>query len=122
MSEAYETGSKGETLLRDYLERLGRKVEESDRKTFDLRVDGEYAEVKSSKAPYSKLGFIELTSNQFNALNDGLEFILFIVCNLNDPENLEVIEIPASRLLTEQPTVERKYYWYRGQLERLRSF
>ena len=121
MSEVYRIGSTGERLLAEYLTIEGRTVEPSDTKTFDLIVDGRYAEVKTSKAPYQKLGFVGLTDNQFKALEDGVDFTLFVVCNLDDPENLEVIEIPASALKQEEPKVECTYYWYRSQLERVRK-
>lgn len=121
MSEIYTTGSEGECALAQYLEERGHKVEPSDNKTFDLVVDGRYAEVKSSNKPYSDLGFIGLTGNQYDALEAGLDFTLYIVCNLDDPENLEVIEIDPPKLLDEEPVVELTYYWYRSQLERVRE-
>ena len=61
MGSIYEIGSRDERLLAAHLTALGRTVAPSDRKTFDLIVDGKYAEVKTSDAPYAKLGFIGLT-------------------------------------------------------------
>ena len=84
MSEIYNTGSDGERLLAAWLKAKGRAVIPSDNKTFDLIVDGRYAEVKSSRAPYAKLGFIALTAAQFKALEDGVDFSIFVVCNSND--------------------------------------
>jgi hypothetical protein len=121
MTEPYSTGSTGERLLAQYLAASGRVVRPSDTKTFDLVVDGSYAEVKASDGPYSALGFIGLTDNQFKALKAGVQFNLFIVCNVAHPDNLEVIEIPSSRLRTESPRVECTYYWYRSQLDKLRD-
>lgn len=89
----------------------------SDTKTFDLIVDGKYAEVKSSKGPYAKLGFIGLTDNQFEAVKNGVEFSVFIVCNLGDPANLEVREIPSDAFARISPKIECTYYWYRPQLD-----
>lgn len=120
MTDPYGTGSEGEQLLADHLRAQGRVVEPSDTKTFDLRVDGQYAEVKSSRKPYAQLGFIGLTQGQYSALEEGLDFLLFIVCNLDDPANIEVIEIPSDQLLRETPTVECTYYWYRSQLDGVR--
>ena len=119
MSSVYETGAEGEQLLAEYLTRRGRTVEVSETKTFDLLVEGRYAEVKTSLKPYAQLGFVGLTQNQYEALERGVEFSLFLVCNLAEPERLEVIEIPASGLLNEPPKRECTYYWYRSQLNRL---
>jgi hypothetical protein len=121
VSEIYRTGSEGERLLSEWLTAKGRQVRPSDRKTFDLIVDGRYAEVKTSRAPYSELGFIGLTKAQFKALTDGVDFSVFVVCNSNDPANLEVVEILAADLLRETPKIEPVYYWYRSQLEKCRS-
>jgi hypothetical protein len=104
----------------EWLVSQGRAVERSDNKTLDLIVDGKYAEVKTSQDPYSKLGFIGLTRAQYEALSDGIDFSVIVVCNARDPANLEVIEIPAANLRQEAPTVEPTYYWYRSQLERCR--
>jgi hypothetical protein len=103
-----------------YLRAQGRTVVPSDDKTFDLIVDGRYAEIKTSREPYSKLGFIGLTAAQFKALEDGVDFALFVVCNSKDPTKLEVMELSASDLLKEQPKSEPTYYWYRSQLEKCR--
>jgi hypothetical protein len=118
MSDAYETGSEGERLLAAYLTAKGRVVERSDKKCFDLIVDGRYAEVKTSNGPYKKLGFIGLTDNQYKALTDGQDFIIFIVCNLEDPLNPEIKEFSASALLKEEPKRESHYYWYRKQIDK----
>ena len=76
MSEIYQTGSEGERLLADWLTSQGRAVKPSDIKTFDLIVDGRYAEVKSSRGPYAKLGFVGLTDAQRIAMLKGPEFTL----------------------------------------------
>jgi hypothetical protein len=120
MSEIYKTGSDGERLLIAYLRARERTVARSDKRMFDLVVDGRYAEVKSSRQPYSRLGFIGLTKNQYKALKEGVDFTIFVVCNLNDPINLEVLEIPAIKLLAEKAKIEPTYYWYRSQLEKCR--
>jgi hypothetical protein len=120
MSDIYDTGSEGERLLTAYLSALGRSVSRSDKKMFDLVVDGRCAEVKSSRERYSKLGFIGLSKNQYEAITHGVDFSLFIVCNLKDPANLEVVEFPAGQLLAEQPKIEPTYFWYRTQIEKCR--
>lgn len=62
MSEIFNTGSTGEQLLAAHLTAHGHVVSRSDKKMFDLIVDGRYAEVKTSRHPYSKLGFIGLST------------------------------------------------------------
>ena len=119
MSTIYETGTEGERVLAAYLTRRGRTVTPSDTKTFDLRVDGRYAEVKSSRKPYASLGFVGLSQNQFRALQDGVEFTLFLVCNLDEPESVEVVEIDSAALASSEPKRECTFYWYRSQLEHL---
>ncbi len=121
MSEIYKRDRACREALTGYLAARGRKVQLSDIKTFDSIVDGVYAEVKSSHNPYSKLGFIGLTDNQRKALQDGKDFILFVVCNLATPDCIEVLEIRARDLLRESPKTESHHYWSRSQLERIRS-
>src|SRR6266851_8850663 len=121
MSKIYKRGLNGQQALTRYLVDRGRKVQPSDKKTFDLIVDGVYAEVKSSHKPYSKLGFIGLTDNQMRALQAGTDFILFVVCNLATPECIEVVEIRARELLRESPKTACHHYWNRLQLDRIRS-
>ena len=121
MSEIFNTGSVGEERLAAHLIAHGRIVRKSSKKSFDLVVDEKYAEVKSSNEPYSKLGFIGLTASQYKALVEGVDFTLFIVCNLKDPANVEVIEIPARNLLSHEPKIEPTYYWYRSQIEKCRG-
>lgn len=121
MSEIYLTGSEGVRLLAAWLTAKGRRVKPSDKKTFDLIVDGRYTEVKTSLKPFAKLQFIGLTAAQFKALNDRVDFALFVVCNSSDPANLEVVEIVAADLLREKPKIAPTYYWSRIQLEKCRS-
>ena len=121
MSGIFQTGSEGERAVAAWLTARGRDVRPSDNKTFDLIVDGCYAEVKASRNEYAKLGFIGLSDAQYAALSNGVDFRLFVVCNLKDTTNLEVIEFRASDLLPEKPKVECTYYWYRTQLEKCRN-
>jgi len=116
----YEIGSRGERLLADYLRARGRTVALSDRKTFDIIVDGRYAEVKTSDGPYSRLGFIGLTDAQYRELRQGTPFSIFVVCNAKLPDELEVIEFDAAELLRVEPKIESTYYWYRSHLDKCR--
>lgn len=119
MTTALSIEKRGIELLRRYLTAAGRSVSESDNKTFDLVVDGGYAEVKCKGKPYDQLDFIGLTKNQFQALQEGREFQLFIVCNVNNPEHVQIYEIPAQVLLRLPPEVDPTYYWHKKQLDEL---
>ena len=119
MSTGHSIEKRGIELLRRHLTAAGRSVAESANKTFDLMVDGRYAEVKCKGKPYEQLDFIGLTKNQFQAMEEGIEFQLFVVCNVNDPPYVQVREIPARALLRLPPDVEPTYYWYKGQLDEL---
>jgi hypothetical protein len=124
MSSIYDTGSRGERLIAEYLKARGRRVERSDTKTFDLIVDGRYAEVKSSDDPYTKLQFIGLTDAQYAALAaliEGVPFSIFLVCNAKVSDHLDVIEFDAAELLKERPKIECTYYWYRTHLDKCRE-
>src|SRR3989442_13553177 len=116
MADAYSTGAEGQALLTRWLTERGHDVRPSDKKTFDLIVDGKYVEVKSSNGPYSKLGFTYLTQTQHRALLDGVDFDLFIVCNVAHPAALDVLRIPAALLKAVEPTVEAISYCSRPQL------
>ena len=66
-----------------------------------------------------ELDFIGLTQNQFKALESGPAFRLFIVCNVQDPNAVEVFEIDSQRLRRSPPKVESAYYWHKKQLDQL---
>ena len=119
MSEIYDRGAKGEKALSDWLRERGRDVRPSPKKAFDLIVAGVNAEVKSSHQPYSALDFIGLTDNQFAAVEAGEDFIVFVVCNLCDPANLEVREIRSREFRAHPPRRESTYYWYRTALDKM---
>lgn len=121
MSEIFERGRQGEQRLVEYLRASGRVVKPSDRKTFDLIVDGRYAEVKSTARSYTRLQFIWLSDNQMRALQDGEDFLLFLACNVSAPGKEEIIEIEPKALQAETPTVACTHYWYRPQLDRIRA-
>lgn len=107
---------RGIGLLREHLEAAGRVVTPSPDKTFDLVVDGRLAEVKCKNAPYRQMDFIGLTENQYRALKDGVNFLMFLVCGVGDPASVEIFEFESARLLRSEPKVECTYYWYRTAL------
>jgi len=74
MTETHSIEKQGLFALMEHLQKSGRTVEKSKRKTFDLVVDGLPAEVKCKRAPWSKLDFIGLTQNQKAALDAGETF------------------------------------------------
>lgn len=88
---------KAKTLLIKELKRRGYKVEFSDRNTFDLIVDGKYAEMKSKKKSFPKMDFISLTKNQFEAIKK-YGYNIFLVCGANE-QKPEIFIINAKDLL-----------------------
>lgn len=111
----------GTSLLIQRLEAAGRAVRKSDTKTFDLIVDGLYAEVKAKGKGLDRFDFFVLSDKQFQALSRGEQFLLFLVLNVLDPAHLNVIEIPSEILRRHHPKVWIQYFWDRGMLERIRA-
>lgn len=88
---------KGIEMLTKLLTKQGRKVLKSDNKTFDLVVNGKYAEVKTKRKPYNKLDFLSFTDRQYKEIRNG-NFTVFLVCNIGNPDNLQVYEFKSSKL------------------------
>lgn len=116
MAETHETEKKGFKILVNWLEKSGRSWEPSGNKTFDLKVDGKYAELKSKRYNSAKFDFIYLSEAQYKSIAQGDEHILFLVCNVDDPDNAEIFEIPFSDLKLIEPKSEIKYYYDKGKL------
>lgn len=112
MAETHSIEKQGLLAVMEHLESVGRPVELSKRKTFDLVVDGMPAEVKCKQAPWSKVDFIGLTDHQRAALDAGENFLLFVVCNLHDDSVPEIIEIKSKTLRQAQFKVESTHYIY----------
>lgn len=120
---------KGMAILKQWLIANGRTPEKSDNKTFDLRVDGKYAELKAKKHGWSKFDFIGLTENQVKELGKGLELI-FVVLNvdetdLNNIDPANILEIPAEALLNHLKEPKKvktiiHYEWNKGILDEWR--
>lgn len=121
MRSAYDIGKSGEELLIAELKRRGRNVTRSQDKTFDLVVDGQPAEVKAKSHPYDRFDFFPVTQNQQEAIKNGPEFTLFLVCNVNDPDNLEIFEISSHQLRQCEPTVEATYYYWKRHIDPMRK-
>jgi hypothetical protein len=119
MVETHSIEKQGLSILKDYLQKAGRTVEASKRKTFDLVVDGIPAEVKCKQLLWSKLDFIGLSDKQRAALDGGENFLLFVVCNLKGTSDPEIIELNSETLKSAQFIVESTHYIYGSDLKRL---
>ena len=119
MAETQSIERHGLSVLNDYLQKAGRTVEKSTRKTFDLVVDGMPAEVKCKQSPWGKLDFISLTEKQRTALDAGEKFLLFIVCNLKGTSEPEIVEIQSETLKNAQFVVESSHYIYASNLKHI---
>lgn len=69
---------EGTKLLVDELKRRGRNVRASNNKTFDLIVDGKYAEVKTKKRPFKNFDFLPFTDNQYKQIIKIVLYIIFL--------------------------------------------
>ena len=105
--------------LTKWLENKGHKVEKSDKKVFDLIVDGEYAEVKTKKGGWEKFDFFGLTQNQFAAAKSGELKHIYLVLNANDPEGIDVIKLRTRELIESNYTEERTYFWYKSAIKNI---
>ena len=119
MAELHDIERQGIALLTEHLLNTGRSVAQSNRKTFDLVVDGVPAEVKCKRMPWSRLDFIGLTDKQRHALDHGEPFLLFVVCNLKCPSAPEIAEIQSQALRDAAFKVESTHYIYGKELKRL---
>lgn len=112
--------SKGLKILKIWLKANGRKFADSDDRTFDLIVDGKYAELKAKSRGWDSFDFIALTSNQKRSLGKKLKLI-FVVLNINDSNNAEVIEIKAEDLIKCKHNQIVHYEWNKGVIAHLRK-
>jgi hypothetical protein len=127
MRESRDIEKKSMECLTSWLASQGRKVARSDNKTFDLIVDGQYAGLKTKRRPYEKFNSFYMTENQYTAIANGPPYILFLVCNVDDPENAQIMEFTSAQLATLEAKREIHYfltglaYWDKGLVEKLRS-
>ena len=117
MAELHDIERQGIAAVTAFLQKAGRSVERSKRKTFDLVVDGIEAEVKCKRVSWSKLDFIGLTDKQRRALDQGETFLVFVVCNLKEANAPEIIEIKSQTLRAATFKVESTHYIYGKQLK-----
>ena len=120
MANISQIGRQGQELLVAQLKAAGRTVEVSPRKTFDLVVDGRFAEVKSTSKSYERFDetFLTLTQKQYDAMaKDKIDFTIFLVCNVDGPGGIDVKEFPASKLREREPVVEATYYYRKRDID-----
>lgn len=117
MAETHKTEKIAFERLKPFLEDSGRVVTESDKKQFDLKVDGRYCELKAKRYPFNeKFDFFYISENQKSGIDSGEMETLFLVCNTDDPSNIEIFEIPSRELREITPKEEKKYYYDKGML------
>jgi len=117
MAETHSIEKQGIAAVIEHLNKVGRSVQRSKRKTFDLVVDGTFAEVKCKQMPWKKLDFIGLTDKQRQALDNSENFLLFVVCNLKSQTDPEIIEITSETLRKATFKVESTHYIYGKNLK-----
>jgi len=110
--------SKGIAVLKEVLTRQGRKVENSDSKTFDLKVDGKYAEVKTKHTPYNKLDFLSFTDKQYDKISKE-DFLIFLICNIDDPEQAEIYEFSSKELREIAPKKYTSHEFNKSVIDRI---
>lgn len=119
MAETHRTESIAYDCLVTYLEERGRLVEVSDQKRYDLKVDGHYCELKAKRYPVDRFDFIYVSSNQYDGINSSELHTLFLVCNTDQPDAIQIFEIPGAELKGIKPKSEVKYYYDRGMFANL---
>jgi hypothetical protein len=117
MSNPVET--KGLEFLKKRLAEVGRIVTVSDKKTFDLIVDGIYCEVKTKHRPYSKIDFINFTDNQYSEIQKN-EFIIFLVSNVGNPNAVEIKEFKSTELRKFEPKKYTSHEFNRSVLNEIK--
>lgn len=109
---------KGTALLKKKLRELGYDISDSDDKTYDLRVDGKYVEVKTKNKPYTKLDFISLTDKQY-AAHKKIDFKIYLVCNVQDERNVEIYEIDSQYLRSIKPKKYTSHEYNKSAIDKV---
>ncbi|MDX9689469.1 MAG: DUF3883 domain-containing protein [Proteobacteria bacterium] len=120
MTENHEIEKYGVAQLAEHLRSKGHNVRVSDKKTYDLIVDNQYAEVKTKAHGWSKFDFISLTQNQHNELGKELKKI-YVVLNAKNADKIEFWEIDAKDLIDSNYNTIIHYEWNKGQIAHLRK-
>ena len=114
VAETQKTEKVAFGVLVDWLSANGRVVSASDKKQYDLVVDGCYCELKAKRYSASKFDFIYVSENQYAGLQTGELRSVFLVCNTDVPGNIEIYELMRDDLLGIKPKTETKYYYDKG--------
>lgn len=114
------TEQQGIKYLREALTKQGRKVEDSDNKTFDLKIDGKYAEVKTKHTPYNKLDFLSFTDKQYAKIL-GEDFLIFLVCNIDNPEQVEIYEFSSAELRKTEPKKYTSHEFNKSVIDKIQK-
>lgn len=115
-----ETAERGTKALWEILTKQGHTVEKSDNKTFDLKVDGRYAEVKTKAKPYAELDFLSFTDNQFEKILKE-DFLIFLVCNVENPEQIQLYQFSSLELRQVTPKRYSSYEYNKGVLDKIQK-
>lgn len=110
--------ARGIEILKKKLAKQGRKVLKSDNKTFDLIVDGKYAEVKTKKKPYDKLDFLSFTDNQHKEIMQD-SFEIFLVCNVGNPSKAEIYKFKSTSLKKFCPKKYTSYEYNKSLMDNI---
>ncbi len=108
---------KARKFLIQKLTENGSTVVSSDKKTFDLIVDGKYAEIKAKNKDLKNLDFISLSDKQYQAAR-AEDFSIYLVCNLLE-NNPKIYKISSSELLQKRARIITSYEFDRSILVNL---
>jgi len=106
---------QGIQVLTGFLKSKGSQVERIGG-TFDIKVDGKNAEVKTSRQKFDQLGFVGFSKNQFDAVQRKEEFNIYFVCNLS-ADSPEILKMTSKDLLELNPTIITHYEYPRSSLK-----
>jgi hypothetical protein len=107
-----------EKLLTERLKQHGHDVKKSDKKTFDLVVDGKYAEMKEKNHKYDRLDFISLTDKQCKAIQE-YGFDIYLVCNVqeNNPQSVEIYKFNSKSLINKRARQVISYEYDKSSID-----
>lgn len=114
MTETHRTEKIGFDILMDHLAKRGTIVEKSDKKEYDLKVNGQYCELKTKRYSSTEFDFFYISKNQQTGICSGEMATLYLVCNTDNPEHAEIFAIPGSELNDIEPKSEIKHYYDKG--------
>lgn len=101
-----------------YILRKFPKAIRSKNKTFDFEINGKYIEVKGKGKPFVHLDFISLTKNQYKAVNQKINFDVYLVCGLNT-STPEMYNISSRKLYKIAPRKIRSFEYNRSELKKI---